>query len=415
MWNHTTSTIDIPDRYKNPFGGNGRGRRPLTSLEILQEVLHGETHLAEFDLVDRYVRRNFTGRPPSCLVPDVRATQRLAERVVEARSREQQRRRRQRRLALRKRNARRARNKEQRRQRRERSRHGDAPGNARLPLPILNVGYPKAGSTTLQDYLDCIGLTANHGQNGFRILEHLDRRPHAAFAQLDLNSGRGEYPQISFLDELHEVRPRSTFVFVFRPLRDWIRSVRAWHNLFGRMSAFTVPGLVLRPDQLSRNEKIHALKAEIKRRIAGGEIIHDYPVGSGRYKPRALSKMQLAKWLCGHALHVREYVKEYPSHALIELDLYDSNGTGALLHDLFQADAQNTTKRCWGHSNKLSDHKLHLSAAREGVVLLSSGGRASSGAKRARAAARTRTRPGEGREARHEGRRANGRSVSDSR
>ena len=69
-------------------------------------------------------------------------------------------------------------------------------------------------------------------------------------------------------------------------------------------------------------------------------------------------------------LHIRDYVQEYPSHALIELDLYDLNGTTSLLYDLFQADtdayhytqqqnqdqqqddASGSSVSCWGQSNK---------------------------------------------------------------
>ena len=75
-----------------------------------------------------------------------------------------------------------------------------------------------------------------------------------------------------------------------------------------------------------------------------------------------LTNTQVAKWWCGHVLHIREYVKEYLSHSLIELDLYNTNGTESLLYDLIQVDTnRHKTKhqhlhkrqRCfWGHSNK---------------------------------------------------------------
>ena len=55
-------------------------------------------------------------------------------------------------------------------------------------------------------------------------------------------------------------------------------------------------------------------------------------------KKLKLTNTQVAKWWCGHVLHIREYVQEYPSHSLIELDLYDTNGTERLLYDLIQVD-----------------------------------------------------------------------------
>ena len=95
MWNHTTSTIDIPEKYKNPF--NFDAPPPLTSLEILQNVLHGDKYQAEFEAVEVYMeaiqnanartkkKATATASIPSCLAPDLAATRELANQVVEAR------------------------------------------------------------------------------------------------------------------------------------------------------------------------------------------------------------------------------------------------------------------------------------------------------------------------------------------
>ena len=102
MWNHTTSTIDIPEKYKNPFNSitsidGVPVPPPRTSLEILQNVLHGDQYRAEFEAVEVYmnaISRNANANAtdtetptiiPTCLVPDVGATRELANRVVEAR------------------------------------------------------------------------------------------------------------------------------------------------------------------------------------------------------------------------------------------------------------------------------------------------------------------------------------------
>jgi hypothetical protein len=91
MWNHATSTIDIPEEYQNPFNilivdeTTGEKRRPLTSLEILQNVLHDDKYKAEFEAVEVYMGSNGTAPIPQCLLPGVNATRELANRVVEAR------------------------------------------------------------------------------------------------------------------------------------------------------------------------------------------------------------------------------------------------------------------------------------------------------------------------------------------
>jgi hypothetical protein len=215
------------------------------------------------------------------------------------------------------------------------------------------------------DYLNCIGLEANHGQQGPKMFENLSKwlyqgRKTEAFTQLDSNFKTGFYPQISLLDELHEVEPNSTLVFNFRPMADWIHSVTHWHGLRARMSQFLVPGLVMTPPPRQRSEDIR----DTGEKNRGGR------------KPIMLTGVQLAKWWCGHVLHIRDYVQEYPSHALIELDLYDSNGTASILYDLFQADTDaylaqggggggdasssggGSTVSCWGQSNKSNNKKV---------------------------------------------------------
>jgi hypothetical protein len=146
--------------------------------------------------------------------------------------------------------------------------------------------------------------------------------------QMDYNHARGFNPQTALLDELHEVVPNSTFLFIFRPIAHWINTVSHWNDLRERFSNFALPGLVK---------------------------------GEG-----LVSDLELARWWCTHVFHLREYVREYPSHALIELDLYDTKGNMKLLFDLFQANMEGVTlngnhsskplEDCWGHDN-VSPHK----------------------------------------------------------
>eukprot|EP00531_Pseudo-nitzschia_arenysensis_P015244 CAMPEP_0116150976 /NCGR_PEP_ID=MMETSP0329-20121206/19846_1 /TAXON_ID=697910 /ORGANISM="Pseudo-nitzschia arenysensis, Strain B593" /LENGTH=359 /DNA_ID=CAMNT_0003647549 /DNA_START=294 /DNA_END=1373 /DNA_ORIENTATION=+ len=322
MWNHSTSTIEVPEKYKNPFNlpledefGNPR-RLPPTSLEILQEVLHGEKYKAEFIAVEEYMKKikNNVSNPevPSCLAPDTRATRKLADKIVE-----------------------------------ERKNNPNKEENWTLPLPILNMGYPKAGSTTLKDFFNCVGIKANHGQEGEAMFQRIKvgrnifkspkKRPQA-FCQLDQNARKGYYPQISLLDEVHATHPNTTFVMNFRPIPDWIRSMERWRAMVRRFSYFFVPGLVLTPEQLE------GAQAYWEARSRNGT----------RFQLPRISNVQIAKWWCGHVLHLREYVNEYPSHALIELDLYSTESTSDVMYDLFQADATNGAAegmRCWGKSN----------------------------------------------------------------
>jgi len=238
------------------------------------------------------------------------------------------------------------------------------------------------------DYFACIGLKCtNHQQQGEDMFERLsngtnilDKSRPQVYSQPDYSHGIGYYPQISLLDELHEVAPDSTFVFQFRPIADWIRSTGHWYNMLQRFGLFEMPGLVLTPEQRTKRTQLMADYPILGRTPKQSGIRNDKK--SEPEHDNGLTGLQQAKWWCGHVLHIREYVSEYPSHALIELDLYDSNGTASYLYDLFQADTDahhyaskhetadegatptTTLTQCWGESNKSSEHGKRAKAAK---------------------------------------------------
>jgi hypothetical protein len=231
----------------------------LTSLEILERVL-----------VDNDVG-NIYENMPSCLVPNKQTTQALVD------------------------------------------------SGETLQLPILNIGMPKCGSTTLGDFFKCAGLHSSHGQHGLCMQEAVlhGKPPIAgckstkkadALTQLDRNFGNCSFPQISLLDEIHQEHPHATFVMNFRPVDDWIHSARNWYGMVNRWSHCRLPGLIKKGEKLTSQE--------------------------------------IRNWLCGHVKHVREFVEQYPTHKLIELDLYDTAGSSKVMSSLF-----NSNETCWMHSN----------------------------------------------------------------
>jgi hypothetical protein len=195
-------------------------------------------------------------------------------------------------------------------------------GITSLSLPILNVGMPKAGSNTLKSFLKCAGVKTNHAQCGPGMLyaASQDNAPlnngcggkHGADAMLQMDMIKPPlncvFPQIQLLDEIHQEHPNATFILNFRPVNDWIKSVRNWPNMLNRFSRCDLPGL---------------------------------PEGVGG------KDQELRNWYCGHVRHIREFVALYPSHALIELDLYDTERSARVMAKLFQVN-----ETCWGHANK---------------------------------------------------------------
>ena len=127
MWNHTTSTIQVPEQWKYPFY-----EETPSSLEILASVLHGPEHEQDYRDVDDYIRhknespRQRVGNPttssvssssvsssvqsmkgssniPTCLAPDITATRQIADEILEG-------------------------------------------TRTKLTLPIFNLGFPKVGT-----------------------------------------------------------------------------------------------------------------------------------------------------------------------------------------------------------------------------------------------------------------------------
>jgi hypothetical protein len=79
-----------------------------------------------------------------------------------------------------------------------------------------------------------------------------------------------------------------------------------------------------------------------------------------------VNDIQLARWWCGHVKHIRRYFELYPSHKLVELELYANNGSSSVLYGMFQrpssspSDSNNNNNNfeddkkndaCWGHAN----------------------------------------------------------------
>jgi hypothetical protein len=219
--------------------------------------------------------------------------------------------------------------------------------NQRLGRPILNVGLPKCGSTTLTDFFTCAGMKTSQAftdrdtniglcmrsafESGKRIIASCDTWVNIneargsknikttldhdveAIMQMDVVRSPTEcvFPQISYLDQIHEEHPNATFILNFHPVQHWLKSMVNWsrngERMQERLTECDLPGL---------------------------------PKGVGK------SAEELKRWLCGHVNNMRNFVAEHPSHALIELDLYDNDRNAKLMAGLFRAK-----ESCWGHSN----------------------------------------------------------------
>ena len=187
--------------------------------------------------------------------------------------------------------------------------------NVSLPKPIINVGMPKCGSSTLESFFYCVGMKTSHDRNarngsiglcmrkaiesGKPPIQSCDSwyrpmkghcKPNAsddtgveALLQIDeeINPLQCVFPQISYLEEIHKEAPNATFILNSRPVLDWASSAIRWR------------GLQNAPSLNNRLSSCHLLGLN-------GNTTDD-----------------LSTWLCGHVQHIHKFVADHPSHALI--------------------------------------------------------------------------------------------------
>lgn len=246
-----------------------------------------------------------------------------------------------------------------------------APENLKLPKPIINVGFPKAGTTTIFKFFHCNGLKAQHWYccenqnhpgatqqkklmsrcildnfvanrsmfhecgdfdvyseiNGPRMFKDMDFRVLLDDGQLE-SKQRSRFrpriilPQHHYLDEIHANFPNATFILNLRPVDAWVDSVLKW------------------PTTLKQE-----IPNEFYQQQAHRNFSH-FP----DHVPKPQHKKNLGPLLRHifehHNDFVRDFVKRHPSHTLIEVDITNI-ATGQIL-----ADAFGVNETCWGHFNE---------------------------------------------------------------
>ena len=210
-----------------------------------------------------------------------------------------------------------------------------------IGLPIIVVGMPKSGTSTIAAYFHCGSVKTSHwicgvgGRKcGLCIKGNMDAgKPpfsdcggYEVYAQIDVVGGRGHpgggnstcyLPQVEALHAIHNEFPNSTFILNHRQhINTWISSVDRWGTLRERLEKCDISGL---------------------------------PAGKGGRG--AAGDVQLRAFVANHASNVRQFVKKHPSHQLIEVTI-DDPLAGSVMESNF-----NIAATCWGHANHNSAHK----------------------------------------------------------
>ena len=198
--------------------------------------------------------------------------------------------------------------------------------NGGFQKPVINVGFPKMGTSSLTIFFECGNIKSSHykckdGSSGKRIPCGVCMNQAVAKGKPPLQSCGGfefygemnyvtkppcYWPQIDLLDEIHEEAPNATLILVFRDIKSWITSIR--HS-------------------------------------KGMKVTHYFALS--QYCKIGSTDAELETFFCNQVIRIRHFVKNHPSHRLVELKLEDTESTSDILSKEFGID-----QGCWGHKNE---------------------------------------------------------------
>ena len=213
------------------------------------------------------------------------------------------------------------------------------PKDLKLPTPIIVVGLPKAGTTSIYGYFKC-GLDPKkakishyncndrgHHKNtmscGKRMRRNLTKLNKPAFDNMDKfhiyteldaqeYNGGMTVPQWEFLDGIHNHFPNATWILNLRNPHDWLNSVNRWQDL--------------------------------RQRFIDNPFQPNLPRGKGK------NDDDMINFYLAQAERIRNFVRDHPSHTLVEVqidgDKDNKNDAGQVMEDAF-----GISKVCWKKRN----------------------------------------------------------------
>jgi len=201
-----------------------------------------------------------------------------------------------------------------------------------LPTPIVVVGLPKTGTSTVHAFFRKSGYNSSHWrchelkcglcmkaavERGNPPLKACGQGSIQVFAQMDFEQiGQCAIPQISYLPELYADSPKATWILTKRNLTRWAKSLRHW------VGAGEIP---------------------MSRRLAkcsGRKRKNATNVGPASTKPQDLIQWHLLHWQ-----RVRDFCERHTSLKLLEIDIEDPD-TADIMAYWFQSNRNH-----WGHEN----------------------------------------------------------------
>ena len=294
-----------------------------------------------------------------------------------------------------------------------------------LPKPIINVGFPKSGTSSIFEFFRCNGLIGQHWyccepqthhaivQNYYLmstcILRNLANNlpilhdcghnvgggqsdgtattgdndsdsetdsyvdvyseingPRKLYKQGKLKgellddgtladdtvsiSPRILFPQHHYLNKIHDQYPNSTFILHTRPVQDWVKSVMNWDSELKWELPNEFYSQQQQQSQSQQNTKDNGDEKQQHQHLRNSNnwASEFSPIKVNITLPTSIEELPtFLTWLYDyHTQFIKHFVKVYPSHALVEIDI-TNNDTGTILGTSFGLDPT-----CWKQMNK---------------------------------------------------------------
>jgi len=210
---------------------------------------------------------------------------------------------------------------------------------AEVSYPVIVVGMPKAGTTSISHFFSCAKKKTTHQYCGRRTRETKIREcgtlikkniesglfplqeagDFEVYSQIDVENVKGYkgkgicyFPQVEALEEIHLQYPNATFLLNKRNIKSWIESLKNHGQMAQRIGFCNITGFPP-VDRLS------------------------------------LTDDMLRKFYEDQMRRVRAFVMKYPSHRLVEVQI-DADDAGKKLVDAFGGN-----QRCWHQKNTRQD------------------------------------------------------------
>ena len=274
----------------------------------------------------------------------------------------------------------------------------------KLPTPIINVGFPKSGTSSIFEFFHCNGLRGQHwyccepqhsykfttkkmlmaqcmlhnladmkkdGKSStIRIFDHCGT--YDVYSEINgprhqhrreirgqvLDDGsvdpsktpRMFFPQHFHLHTIHEQYPNATFVLHTRPVDTWVKSVLRWNPAlkieFGEEFRMQLRN--------KKNNWAYNFMDNYNNGGGSGGHILNTKITNPSVRKQQINNYrnnyeEFLPWLYQyHTEFIKAFVSAYPSHTLIEVDI-TKNETGKILGDAFGVNTQ-----CWGNHNTIN-------------------------------------------------------------